>query len=239
MNRAAVNIMKYPGVKPVVFFLLVTTVLAACGSTASQATITPDVQIVGDLASPTPVPTHTGTPTPLPSRTPIPTARQVTVSRVDPNINPAQVTPIAAGADLPNLALTDINGNELNLRELVAEGRPLVLNFWSVGCGSCFFEFPLLQAFSEMHGDNLLVIGINIADFPEETRVIGEQLGITFPQVVDARAELFTRYFNGAVVPTTIFIDGDGRVAQVVIGPLDAYNLDLQLQNIGLPSQVE
>ena len=79
------------------------------------------------------------------------------------------------------------------------------------------------------------MIGVNIADFPEETRVIGEQLGITFPLVVDEQAAFFSTYFNGAVVPTTIFITPDAQVAQVFIGPMDAFNIDLQLQALGLP----
>lgn len=111
----------------------------------------------------------------------------------------------------------------------------MILNFWSVGCGSCFYEFPLLQQFYAHHGaENLAVVGINIADFPEETRVIADQLGIEFPMVVDQNAEFFATYFNGAVVPTTIFIDANGRVARVAIGPIDAYNIDQQLQDMGL-----
>lgn len=228
-----------PCVKVILGGLLVIIMLAACSSSEIPAP-TPQVQIVGEIATfppstHAPVITPTALPTPLPSSTPMPTLRAVVVSRVSEAIDPRLVTPIAEGAPLPDLTLTDVHGKTIHLREMT--GRPLVLNFWTVGCGSCFYEFPLLQQFAEHHGaDALAVISINIAELPAETRLIAEQLGVTFPVVVDAGAELFTTYFNGAVVPTTIFIRRDGTVAQVMTGPLDAYNLDLQLQALGLPA---
>lgn len=229
MNRAAANITKC-------LVGLISLLLAACNT--NSPTEPPQLTLVGAISTTqpptsTPVVTLTPTPTPFPSRTPIPTPRRVVVSRISPEINPAQITPMAEGARLPDLTLTDIEGNVINLSEI---GKPLALNFWSVGCGSCFFEFPLLQEFYAYHGENsLVVIGVNIADFSDETRIIAEQLEIQFPVVIDANAEFFTTYFNGAVVPTTIFITSEGIISEVVIGPIDAYNLDLQLQKIGLP----
>lgn len=241
MNRVAENIMSSSsGMKlPLKLSILVITavIVGACSATSDEAS--PEVIVSGELAtdapaSPTPEITLTPTATPLPTRTPIPTAPQVSVSRIDPDINPAVVTPIAEGAPLPDIALTTIDGETLQLADF--EGKPLVLNFWSLGCGSCFYEFPLLQAFHTAHGDALNVVGINISDFAEETRIIAEQLGATFPQVVDQQAALFATYFNGAVVPTTIFINAAGDVSYVAIGPMDAYNINLQLEQVGLPS---
>lgn len=223
---------------------IVVVLLGAC-SAASTPTATPQLQIIGDVPTQpatevAAIATATASPTPLPSRTPLPTAPRVVVSRVNEDIDPAQVIPIAQGAPLPDLSLTDIDGQTLRLTDFAQQGRPLVLNFWSLGCGSCFYEFPILQEFAAYHGeDELAVICINIADFPEETRIIAEQLGITFPMVVDQGASFFTTYFNGAVVPTTIFITDDAQVAQVVTGPIDAHNIDLQLQNLGLPHREE
>ncbi len=212
--------------------------LAACGG-EEAAPAAPEVRVIEEASSATPSLqariTDTPTPTPLPSRTPQPTPRQVTVSRISADIDPRQVTPIAPGAQLPALALTDIDGQTIDLSAL---GRPLVLNFWTVGCGSCFYEFPVLQDFYAHHGaDNLAIIGVNVAEFPEVTRRFAQQMGATFPQVVDAQAEFFATYFNGAVVPTTIFVDAEGRISQVMTGPMDAYNIDLQLQALGLPAR--
>ncbi len=216
--------------------------LAACDTNVPTTQPTSEVIFLEDAGTIPPIPTaealratQTPTPTALPTRTPQPTPRQVTVSRIREDIDPRQVTPMAPGAQLPDLVLTDINGNAIDLRAL---DRPLVLNFWSVGCGSCFYEFPVLQSFYAHHGaDALAMVGINIADFPEETRIIAEQMGAEFPQVVDANADFFATYFNGAVIPTTIFVDADGRISTVMTGPMDVYNIDLQLQALGLPAR--
>lgn len=235
MNRAAANITLYH----TALLLISCFMLVACSTGNEDRAALPHVQIIGEIStnippSVTPIKTLTPSPTAFPSRTPQPTLRQVVVSRIHENINPSLITPIAKGAKLPDLTLSDIYGNEIAFTE---HNQPLVLNFWSVGCGSCFFEFPLLQEFYEYHSEtNLQIIGINIADFPNETRIIGEQMGITFPLVVDYRAELFATYFNGAVVPTTIFITAEGAVSNVILGSLDVYNLDIELQKIGLPA---
>jgi|GEM_PF-4881130 len=230
MNRVAVSIIS---------FAIASVWLVACGASPNRdaPTATPFIEVVGEIepiASSLPQASLTPSPTPLPSSTPFPTPREVTVSRISNDINPAEVTPIAQGVNIPALTLTDLDGDSIRLDQLE---KPLVLNFWSVGCGSCFYEFPLLQEFYAFHnedGNNLDVVGINIADFPEETRLLGEQLGIDFPMVVDENAALFATYFNGAVVPTTIFIHSDGTVQEVFIGALDAYNLDQNLQAMGL-----
>lgn len=242
MNRVAESIIPFPVVK-----LLIVGVawllLVACSTQSEPPTATPEIRVLGELSTKaaltaTPRPSLTPSPTALPSRTPFPTPRQVTVSRAREDIDPRFVTPIAPDMPLPDLILTDIDGHEIRLRDFAEQNsRPLVLNFWSLGCGSCFYEFPVLQDFYAAHGaDNLAVIGINIADFPEETRLVGEQLGIDFPLVVDHQAGFFTRYFNGAVVPTTIFITAEGEVLEVVTGALDAFNIDLRLQQLGLPT---
>jgi len=237
MNRVVGNIMKSRFGK-ISLLLSLMLLFAACGTSTSSPTPTPKIEIVGDLKTAAPASvvavTSTATPTAFPSSTAPPTPRQVTVSRVDPNLDPRLITPMAEGADLPDMVMTDIDGNTIHLTDY--KGRPLVLNFWSIGCGSCFYEFPLLVERVNYYGaDQLAVVSINIAELPEETRLIAEQLGANFPVVVDHDAQMFTIFFKGAVVPTTIFITPDSKIAQVIIGPLDAYNLDLQLQALGLP----
>lgn len=226
--------MKYIGV-----WLGILCSIVAC-SNRSVGT-RPDVHII--LASETPLsliepsltphPTQTGTPTPLPSPTLAATPRRVTVSRVSDTIDFASQRLIEVGQAAPPIIFTDIDGIPYRLDQ--QQGRVVMINFWTVGCGSCFFEFPLFQQVRDTVGlDELLILSVNVSDFAEETRVLAQQLGVTFPMVVDPNAEIFTTFFGGAVVPTTIFIGADGVVAGSFPGPMDARLLSQRLAMLGL-----
>ncbi len=214
------------------WLLIIGIFLVACGQANSES-VTPEIRVVGELSTPTlsPVPpTPTPTPTPLPSQTPEPTPRRVSVTRIH-DLDSSQL--LQEGQPVPPIILTDINGRDYVLDEL--DGQVIIINFWTVGCGSCFYEFPFLQeAYERAPSDSLMIFGINVSELADETRILAETLGIEFPMMVDPRGEVFATHFGGAVVPTTYFIDANGVVFDVVVGPMDRYNLHAKLAELGI-----
>ena len=219
---------------------IVALMLAACGDDEPQQAL--QVQV-----SPIPISTSTPRPTePRPTNSPVPspipfwtiealeaTPRQVTVSRVSDSIDPTQNLLITAGNPVPPIVLTDIDGNTYQLDQL--QGRAVVINFWTVGCGSCFYEFPLLQATRDtLSEDDVLILAVNVSDLAEQTRVIADSLGATYPMVVDPNGEIFINFFGGAVVPTTYFVGRDGTVQETIIGPMDQTLLNETLAKAGV-----
>lgn len=197
------------------------------------------VHIVGQISTatstplPSPASTHTPSPTPRQIATLAPTPRKVTVTRLNNAIDPLRPLNVQVGQPIPPITLTDIDGNNYLLSNLT--GKVVVVNFWTVGCGSCFFEFPVFQSVYAQYADNdLLILAVNVSELIEETRQLGASLGITFPLVVDPQGEVFSHYFGGAVVPTTVVIDRGGRVAEVIIGPVDGPLLTSILAEAGL-----
>lgn len=180
-----------------------------------------------------PVPTQTATPTALAIFVPTieATPRKVTVSRISDEIDPTWNRLLRRGIVVPDISVTDIDGNLYPLRQA---DKIIILNFWTVGCGSCFFEFPLFQAAIEAdETGELLVLAVNVSDLVEETLIIAESLKATYPMIVDTNAELFIEYFGGAVVPTTYILAPDGVVAEIIVGPLSAGLLEAELQALG------
>lgn len=213
-------------------WLVLLLFIVACND---DPTITPEVRVVGEIPSYTPsmVPstlTPTGSPTPLAVPTVTPTPRPVTVSRLREDIDPTMARLVQAGQPVPDVIFTDIEGNDYDL-----VGRAVVLNFWTVGCGSCFHEFPVLQqAREQIAEEDLLILAINVSDLAQETRVLADSLGVTYPMIVDPQGDIFATMFGGSVIPTTYFIAADGIVHDVVIGPVDTYLLMTKLQELGL-----
>ena len=206
--------------------------IGACGG-AHSADTTPEIRVIGEISTITPSrlpPTITPTPTPLPSQTSEPTPRRVSVTRIH-DLDASQL--LQEGQAVPPIVLTDIDGNDYPLAD--QQGRVVIVNFWTLGCGSCFYEFPFLQEAYELAPDNtLLIIGVNVSDLADETRTLAQTLNIEFPMAVDPQGAVFAAYFGGAVVPTTYFIDSDGVVFDVVVGPLDRYNLQTRLTELGI-----
>lgn len=226
----------------ILFMLLVIITLAACSDGSPQQS--PRVLVEDNttpLASQSPIPSA-----PLPTNSPVPTAyqwwpttfpdatpRQVTVSRVSDSVDPRQDLLLAQGEAIPAIVLTDIDGQIYQLGDL--SGRGILINFWTVGCGSCFYEFPLLQQVRDtFNEDELLILAVNVSDLAEETRALAQGLGATYPMVVDPDADIFQGYFGGVVVPTTYFIHPDGTVLDAIEGPMDATILNSYLTQMGL-----
>lgn len=199
--------------------------LAACsGTTVASEGDEAVVVVVGELSeTATPVPRPTATPlnTPHPTAQPTPTPVEVIVTRLEAYTDVEPGPPLEAGDPVPGIVLTAIDGQVYDLGQM--RGRPLLINFWTLGCGSCFFEFPEMQAKYEEVGQDLgfLPIGVNVSESPQQAASVAEHLGATFPVVVDPGGEVFATLFGGRFVPTNYFITPDGFVSEVVIGPLD------------------
>ena len=206
--------------------------LSACGN-AKQDEGTPQIRVIGEISTITPSPfppTQTPTPTPLPSQIPEPTPRSVSVTRIH-DLDSSQL--LQEGQPVPSVMLTAIDGLDYTLDDYA--GQVVIVNFWTLGCGSCFYEFPFLQeAYAAAPDGSLLVLGVNVSDLADETRTLAQTLGIEFPMVVDPQGAVFATHFGGAVVPTTYFIGPDGVVFDVVIGPMSRYMLHQRLTELGI-----
>ena len=132
-----------------------------------------------------------------------------------------------AGRPAPNFTLKTTDGKTIDLAGL--RGRPVVINFWATWCGPCRTEMPDLQAFYDDHRpQGLELIGVNIQESPEDVTQYRQMHGISFPPVLDSDGSV-TREYLVRGVPSTFFIDPQGTIRQVQIGPLNRKGLNEKL----------
>jgi thiol-disulfide isomerase/thioredoxin len=97
-------------------------------------------------------------------------------------------------------------------------GRWVVINYWAEWCTPCIKEIPELNELAEQNPD-LAVVGVNFDDAEgEELARQITQLGIAFPILAeDPAARLGIP--RPAVLPTTLILDPEGKLANTLVGP--------------------
>lgn len=138
----------------------------------------------------------------------------------------------AKAAPLADLTLKDQNGTEHKLSDY--RGKTVFLNFFATWCPPCKQEIPDIEKMYKDRGQNqgdLIVLGVDnpkTDDHPQnndasidEVKKSFDQLGITYPVLMDTTGKLFSTYGITAF-PTTFMIDKDGNVFGYVSGGLTA-----------------
>lgn len=135
-------------------------------------------------------------------------------------IQPGQVV---ANFNLPLYSGYEYQGNtEVSLEDF--HGKVVVLNFWASWCKPCEQEAAeLQQAWTEYEPTGEVVfIGADYVDTEPNARVYLKKFGITYPNGPDLATEV-SQYFRIKGVPETYFIDRDGVLQHVQVGPFTSY----------------
>jgi len=115
----------------------------------------------------------------------------------------------------PDFALIDWDGNSLRFSDIVAGGKPVVLNFWASWCPACRNEKPGFERVYRDRGEEVKFVMLGLADGVRETVETGrryiEEGGFTMPVYFDTLQE-GVRAHGIRFLPTTVFIDGDGYI---------------------------
>jgi thiol-disulfide isomerase/thioredoxin len=161
-------------------------------------------------------------------------ADQKLFARISANAHSAaaQYVPIPLDRPAPKFTFTDLAGNTFDNE--AAQGKPTILSFWSVWCGPCVPELPLLEDFHRAHPNvNLLTVAIH--NKPEDVKAtLSSRKLNTLP--VALRND-WPQDFGVNQVPTTIVIDRLGHIQFVHVGQLSdlVAILDKDLDALGTP----
>jgi peroxiredoxin len=135
-----------------------------------------------------------------------------------------------AGDQAPDFRLQTLDGKEMSLSEL--KGKVVLLNFWGSWCEPCRNEMPTLEkAYQTYKGQGFIVVAVNIAETDVTTSAFVKQYGLTFPILMDRDRAVVDLYKIGPI-PTSFFIDPQGKIVKRVEAPLVSGQLDLWIQSI-------
>ena len=131
----------------------------------------------------------------------------------------------------PAFTLTDLHGQTVSLSDY--QGQVVLLNFWASWCPPCRAEMPAIQQVYENYRNRgLIVLSINASyqDVPAKMKTFLESFTYSFPILLDERGAVNQIYAISSL-PTTFFIDRDGKVRDLVIGgPLTIAGLSARIE---------
>jgi thiol-disulfide isomerase/thioredoxin len=131
----------------------------------------------------------------------------------------------ASGEAAPAFTLANLQDG----KELVSlskyKGTPVLVNFWATWCTPCVQEMPMLEAAHNRWGSKVQFVGIDRQDYKPDALAFAQRTHVSYPLAADPDATLDGAYrLRG--MPTSVFIDRNGRIVQRVTGPLTRTQLD-------------
>jgi cytochrome c biogenesis protein CcmG/thiol:disulfide interchange protein DsbE len=154
------------------------------------------------------------------------------VSRAQHAHPAGQNTGPTVGAAAVNFDLKTIAGNPVGLETF--RGKPLVMNFFASWCDPCRDEMPLINDLaSKSTKEGYSVLGIAVEDGRAAVTEYAKEAKLMFPIALDLNS-IVKRAYRIFGPPATFFIDGQGVIRDVVIGPITPQRARDGLKKAGL-----
>ena len=137
------------------------------------------------------------------------------------------------GAPAIDFELKTLEGKPIGLDTL--RGKPLMINFFASWCDPCREEMSLVNALaSKANKDGYTVLGIAVEDTRAAVTEYAKEAGLVFPIALDLNSTV-KRAYRIFGPPATFFIDAQGAIRDMVIGPITPERAREGLKKAGVP----
>ncbi|MBZ4321154.1 TlpA family protein disulfide reductase [Streptomyces huiliensis] len=143
----------------------------------------------------------------------------------------------SARKDAPELSGKTLQGEELNATEKF-KGKIIVFNVWGSWCAPCRAEAKnLVKAANAYKGKGVEFVGLNVRDPDKANSVAFEKsFEVPYPSIHDSGGKLILRFpkgnLNPQAIPSTVFIDRNGKIAGRALKPLGQDELNETLDQL-------
>ncbi len=144
-----------------------------------------------------------------------------------------------ADKQAPAFTLKDTTGKNVSLADY--KGKAVVLDFWATWCAPCKIEIPwLTQLHDQYASQGLVVLGISEDDLDlddkaallkqkQEIADSAMKLHINYPVLIDDK-EVSKPYGGIDALPTTFYVDRNGKVIAATIGLADRDEIEANIK---------
>lgn len=137
------------------------------------------------------------------------------------------VLPESQRKPAPDVVGTTLDGDTFRLSD--HRGEVVALNVWASWCAPCRAEAPVLaKAAADYAPKGVQFVGLDTRDSDTSARSFLRKFGVTYPNVIDGDGRLqllFADSLPPQAIPSTVFIDRQGRVAARALGKVSESTL--------------
>jgi len=133
--------------------------------------------------------------------------------------------------DGSNYQLTDLAGKPIRLADL--RGKAVWVNFFTTWCPPCQAEVPILREMAERYRDRgLEIVAISVQETsPADVAAYARTYQLGYTIGFDGSGKIFREY-KAYGLPTQVFIDPNGVIANVIGAPLDEAGAAAQIERV-------
>lgn len=136
---------------------------------------------------------------------------------------------IETGEKVPSFETKDAAGDLFSLKDI--KGKRALIHFWADWCAECRAEFPRLEeAYQKYKDDNFIIIAVNVGQTKDHVQSFKDEFNLTFPMLLDENSKIAEK-FGLRGLPTNYFIDEDAVITKVIIGWVDAKQINQFINN--------
>ncbi len=120
----------------------------------------------------------------------------------------------------PDFAVPDLQGQATRLSAF--RGKVVLVNLWTTWCPPCREEMPSMEKlYLRLRDRGFVLLAVSQDEGGQAVvKPFVEQLGLTFPVLVDPEHQVGDRYEVWGY-PESFLVDREGRVVERIIGPRD------------------
>lgn len=144
---------------------------------------------------------------------------------------------LQVGEEAVDVELFDMQGNTHHLLEDLSDGRYVLLDFWSIGCGPCRMSEPEMREVCGRMKDKLEIVGIN-QDNLSTWKNNDFSKSIVWKNWNDGKmgSSVASRYCDVGAIPYYVLISPDKRIVWKAVGYQPGYFLGMA-ESFNCPKQ--
>lgn len=138
----------------------------------------------------------------------------------------------AEGAQLNEYDFNAVTEDE-SLESIIKNNEVTVVNLFASWCNPCRNETPDLNDFYKKElPDNTMLVGLNVQDNKKSRDQFLEEFDVQYPIYNVKDDNDFMTDLQLMIIPTTLFVDSDGKIVKTYVGEISKKTLDSYIQYV-------